>query len=73
MSLLQRMADHDASEERRYLREGGRLNLTWSWLWLTPLVGIGATTDPGSDEAWSLWVSVGPLTVEAYWRSGPSA
>lgn len=78
MSTLRRMADHDANEERRYLIEGKRFYLTWSWIWLAPMLGVGANYDPYAAPNWngnevaSVWLHLGPLTVEAYWTRVPS-
>lgn len=67
--LIERLANHDSNEERRYLREGRRLNVTWSWLWLNWGFGPNVSFDPYGDEKWSAWICVGPLCVEAYWRA----
>lgn len=71
-SVLAAMSNHDANEERRYLREG-RLNVAWSWMWLSWLFGVGGDLAPGADERWSVYVSLGPIAVEVYWRNGGAA
>lgn len=67
-SIVTRMANHDNSEERRYLREGPRLCLTWSWFWLTWGLGLNFSVDPHGEERCSAWLLLGPLCVEALWR-----
>ena len=64
--LLDRAADHDANEERRYLHEGCRWNLTWSWLWTNLSLGAGVDYERYGDESLSLWGHLGPVTVEIY-------
>ena len=65
--IVERMANHDSNEERRYLREGPRLHLTWSWLWLNWGLGPNLSHDPHGEERWAAWFVLGPLCIEAYW------
>lgn len=68
-SLLRKAANHDANEERHHLRERSEgLNVTWSVTWLSWALGISGDHDPYGAEAWSVWVSLGPFCLEAYWR-----
>lgn len=69
--VFAKAADHDANEERHYLYEGKRLNVTWSVLWLVWGIGANFSLDPGDPrEAWSAWITVGPLTFEVYATAG---
>lgn len=63
MTLLQRMADHDANEERRYLTDTRRrAYLAWSWCWLSWGFGVVAGGAPREEKGCALLL--GPLCVE---------
>lgn len=65
--LIEAMANHDNNEERRYLREGKRLNVAWGWLWLDWGLGPWWSYSPYDSERWSTGVIVGPLSIEFFW------
>jgi hypothetical protein len=64
--LIDAAADHDSNEERRYLAEGRRWALTWSWLWTNFSVGAGVDYERWGGESVSVWIHLGPVTVEVY-------
>ena len=66
--LLDMAANHDSNEERRYIRTGEHLNITWSWLWTNWAFGGGADYERHGQEPFSTWAHLGPFTLELYWR-----
>ncbi len=68
MSTLTRMRDHDANEEIHYLREGRRVCIGWSWLWLEWQFGISVYLDPHDRPG--VWLHVGPLVIGGFIETG---